>query len=331
MRFKPKFLPTLFTIPALLVLLGLGTWQMQRLYWKLERMEVINQRVAMSPIDLPEVVEDVEALQYRRVQVSGTLLHDKEIHLFTGPKTMHGEPGYNILTPLQRIDGSVVLIDRGWVPATKKEQEQRPATLIAGGEVLIEGMLHKGEHKGRFTPDNNVDANLWFWIDVPAIEKYVGYPLQGVYIRALRGEGDAPLPVAGEATVEQRNDHLQYAITWYGLAIILLVIYVLYHCKMGVAEEKTIVNKTQAIETVSEVKVEVKAEVKKEEDPVVKTVAKTRKVPVKKAVTKKAPAKKKTAKKPVVKKAVAKKVTTKRSTAKKTVAKQKPKPKKKTT
>ena len=82
MKFKPALIPTLFTIPALIVLLLLGTWQMQRLHWKNDRIEKVNYKSSQEAIDLPFVVSDVDSLEYRRVKVKGEFLHDKEIHLF---------------------------------------------------------------------------------------------------------------------------------------------------------------------------------------------------------------------------------------------------------
>jgi surfeit locus 1 family protein len=230
MKFKPTLIPTLFTIPAVIVLLFLGSWQVQRLQWKNNLLATINEKLAIPMLDFPSKVENFSDVEYRKVRVKGEFLHDKEVYLFVGAKEFKGKLGYDILTPLKRADGSVVLVDRGWVPYENRLPETRPETLTKG-EVEVEGMVHKGETQKRFTPANEVDKNLWFWIDIPAIEKYTGTDLQNMYIRALKKDESNMLPIAGDAVIRQRNDHLQYAITWYALAFILVVIYGIYHVK----------------------------------------------------------------------------------------------------
>jgi surfeit locus 1 family protein len=225
-----KHIPILFTIPAFIVLLALGSWQLVRLEWKTNLTKAMNERVAMEAIDLPAKVDNFDDMQYRKVRVKGEFLNDKEIHLFVGEREFKGGMGYDLLTPLRREDGSVVLVDRGWIPYEKKEREKRPETLT-NGVVEVEGMLHKGEVRRGFTPDNEVDKNLWFWVDMPAIEKYTGLQLQNLYIRQLKKDDSKVLPIAGDAVIKLRNDHLQYAITWYSLAIILVVIYFIWKRK----------------------------------------------------------------------------------------------------
>lgn len=228
MKTKLPIFATLFTILAFLTLVSLGSWQVKRLLWKNNLIAEITERAGLPPIFLPDSPIDIENMQYRKIKLEGHFLNDKEVHLFTGANRMKGDPGYNIITPLEMADGRVVLVDRGWVPAKKKEQEKRQETIINRGVSLV-GMLHKGEHKGLFTPDNDIAKNLWFWLDIPAISGFTGKTLDNVYVRALAEDGEVDdLPIAGKAEVQFRNDHLQYAITWYSLAIILLVIYLVY-------------------------------------------------------------------------------------------------------
>lgn len=227
MKFKPKPIPTVITIAGLILLLSLGTWQMNRLEWKRSIIKEINENSALPPIDLTSGAGDIEKYKYRRIKVRGEFLHDKEIHLFMGPKAERGRPGYDILTPLKTDEGEYVLIDRGWVNSDIKSPDNRPETLVKG-PVEIEGVIHMGESPGRFTPENDVAKNLWFWIDLDKIENYAGINLQNFYVRALKKDKKNVYPIASDEFIKVRNDHLQYAITWYSLAIILLVIYFLY-------------------------------------------------------------------------------------------------------
>ncbi len=230
MQFKPKLLPTLFTIPAIIILLCLGTWQMQRLHWKKEIISLMNEKSSAQAGDLPADTANIEDLQYRKFLLKGHFLNDKEVHLFVGTRSIRGEAGYDLLTPLKLEDGRVVIVDRGWIPSSKKDIKLRPET-ISDNVVEVEGMLHKGEAKKYFTPENNIKGNLWFWIDLNSIYSFIDEKPEAFYIRALKkGEGNN-LPIAGDAVIKYRNDHLEYAITWYSLAIILFVIYVLYHFK----------------------------------------------------------------------------------------------------
>lgn len=189
-------------------------------------IHTIAVRVAEPVVDLPTDPQlDLSAWQYRRVKLSGVFLQDKETYLYTGPKEVNGTIGYNLLTPFKLEDGTEVLVDRGWVPYQKKSPETRLET-IPDGKVEVIGMIHRGEKPGLFTPKNDPDHHIWFWIDVPRLlgqaadEKTAQY-----YIRLLKQPGVQGLPLAGDETVRYRNDHLQYAITWYGLAVILIIVY----------------------------------------------------------------------------------------------------------
>jgi surfeit locus 1 family protein len=230
MKFKPKPIPTFITAVSLIVLITLGSWQMSRLQWKQSVIKEMNERSSLEAMNLPTVIDNFDELKYRRVKLRGEFLHEKEVHLFVGAMSERGRPGYDILTPFKKEDGTYVLVDRGWVDSDNKAAEKRPETLLKG-VVEIEGMVHKAETKGRFTPDNDVAKNLWFWIDIEAIKSYAGVDLKNLYIRALKKESDNTYPIAGDKIIKIRNDHLQYAITWYSFAIILLVIYFLYHKK----------------------------------------------------------------------------------------------------
>lgn len=226
-----KIVPTIFTICAFITLITLGTWQVQRLKWKLNLISEVEIKTSLPPSPLPEYTKDLEKLQYSKIALQGHFLNDKEIHLFTGQKVFKGDSGYDILTPMQLSDGRFVLVDRGWIPSDIKSAEKRPETII-NGDIKLTGMFHKGEEKGRFIPENDVKNNLWFTIKMDEISAVTGLPLGSFYIRALENPSDTKYPIPGDEKIEYRNDHLQYAITWYSLAIILLVIYFLYMRKL---------------------------------------------------------------------------------------------------
>jgi len=99
-RFRPTLWPTLFTLPALVVLLGLGTWQVDRLYWKRDLIETRVSRSSAPAIQAPDRIDDFAAMAFRKVRVAGVFLHDKEMYL--GARTMRGNVGYQVVTPLRR-------------------------------------------------------------------------------------------------------------------------------------------------------------------------------------------------------------------------------------
>lgn len=212
-----------------LILLGLGTWQVQRLMWKTELIETIERQMALPPAPLPAEVADPEDYRYRRVTVEGVFHHDKEIHLFAHSRA--GEPGFQIITPLERPDGSYVLVNRGWVPEALKEPAKRPQGQVSG-RVTVTGIgrpswqpawLHRW-----IVPDNRPGTNLWFYGDLGAMAAHLGITEYApIFIEADATPNPGGWPQGGQTRIEIRNDHLQYALTWYALAVALVVMFVL--------------------------------------------------------------------------------------------------------
>ena len=227
MRFQPKLWPTLFTIPALITLIGLGSWQMDRLYWKEALIERLQERSTAEAIALPRWIENLEALEFRRVSVTGEFLHEHEFYLFN--RSLKGKPGLNVITLLKRADGNGhVLVNRGWVPFENRDPKTRAKGQIKGG-VIIEGIVRVARGPGMFTPENEPHNNTWFFVDPSSMSASAKLPpLQGYYLLAAN-QSPGGMPVGHQWRIDLRNDHLQYAITWFALAFGLLVIYILYH------------------------------------------------------------------------------------------------------
>lgn len=227
MQPKRSFLvPTLFTIFSFTLLMGLGTWQLMRMHEKDTRIENIQKAMEGKPKSLAAINLKNPKRPYQRVRFTGRFLHEKEVHLFTGPRVPKGKPGYNILTPFERTNGGHVLVDRGWTLVASKSPVNRPDSL-SPAQVTIEGIIMPQEQPGYFTPRNRIEENLWFWLDMTAIRDFTGLKdLPPTYVRQVT-ENPFKSIIAGKAEIQIRNDHLQYAITWYILAIACLVIYVL--------------------------------------------------------------------------------------------------------
>lgn len=230
LRFRPTLWPTLFSVPALIVLVGLCLWQVQRLHWKQDLIADREARVAAEPIALPAEGGDAAALDYRRVRLEGVFRHDKE--LFLGARSMNGNVGYQVLTPFELSGGGAVLVDRGWVPVERKDPASRAEGQLAGPQT-IDGIVRLAAGKVWMQPDNEPDKNMWFFVDLPAMKTASGVDVRtDLYVDAGPAPNPGKYPVGGQTRIELPNDHLQYAITWGLLAAALAVIYVLYHLKL---------------------------------------------------------------------------------------------------
>jgi surfeit locus 1 family protein len=246
MKFRPTLWPTVFTGPAVLLMLGLSIWQVQRLYWKealiAERTSRIGAPAMALPGTDPLAAADLAGLEYRHVQVPGQFANDKEI--FLGARTFEGSAGYHVITPFRLADGRTVLADRGWIPLDRKEALKRSLGEIEG-PTLLDGVIRLQGRQTWFVPDNRPDLDFFFWVDLPAMAKLSGLPETETrfYVEAGPEKNPGGIPIGGQTRIDLPNDHLQYAITWFCLAIALIVIYVLYH--RGLAEKAAAPPKTE--------------------------------------------------------------------------------------
>jgi surfeit locus 1 family protein len=226
-HFRPRLWPTLAALAGIALLLVLGTWQVQRLQWKEELIAEREEALAMPPAPLPAVADDWRAFDFRRVRVLGRFRHDQE-QLF-GFSAHQGQPGHHLLTPLVRPDGAAVLVDRGWIPADKVHAASRREGQIEG-EVEITGIARwRGDEAvSWFRPENRPDQGLWYWYDLAALERATGLELVPVVLEAGPKPNPGGLPVPVPTRTELPNNHLQYAVTWYGLALTLLAVYLAF-------------------------------------------------------------------------------------------------------
>ncbi|MGH6931192.1 MAG: SURF1 family protein [Dongiaceae bacterium] len=237
MRFRPTLWPTLFTVPALIVLVGLGIWQLERLQWKVALIAERTARTTAEPIPLPAAGAALSAaeladLDYRHASATGEFLHDRELLL--AARTMAGAVGYQVVTPLRLPNGGVLLINRGWVPDKFKDAALRAEGQVTG-MVTIDGAIRAPAQQHWLQPDNDPARNVWFWADLPAMAAAagVGDRLVPIFLEAGPAANPGGYPIGGQSHVNLPNDHLQYAITWFSLALALAVIYLVYHRRAG--------------------------------------------------------------------------------------------------
>lgn len=225
--FCPGLAPTLITFPIVVLCLVLGAWQIQRLHWKEALIAQRDAALAAPPVALPRSLAEARALELRRVVDRGVFLNDEEILVHAiAPE---GDAGYDVLTPLREAGGHVVFVNRGFVPVALKDRATRAAGEPAG-MVRVAGRLRlpPQQKPGWFVPDNRPGENEWFWIDLSAIAKADGLSdVAPFYIDADAAPNPGGWPKGGATLPELPNHHLQYAITWFSLAVAALVIYVL--------------------------------------------------------------------------------------------------------
>lgn len=227
-RFRPRLWPTLMTLPAVILMLGFSAWQVERRSWKHELIALRVARMAAAAVALP-AQPDLKRFEYRKVSLRGRFLHAKE--LYVGARSRRSNLGYHVYTPFAANDGTVVLVNRGWIPLARKDPGQRWRGQVAG-EIELVGHLRMGGRKGAFTPDNVPAKNFWFYVDIPAMANHVGIKTARPFYLQAAGKpppGGWPRPVA--ILVDLPDNHLKYAFTWLALAVGLLVIYFLYHTR----------------------------------------------------------------------------------------------------
>jgi surfeit locus 1 family protein len=218
-----------FAIAGFIALIGLGTWQVERLAWKEGLIAAIDQRIHSAPHDLAATEKqfaETGDVDYQPVTVSGSFDHTKERHFLA---THEGQAGFFVYTPLMLADGRAVLVNRGFVPFDRKDPATRAEGQVAGA-VEVTGLARNplAEKPSMLVPDNEPDKNIFYWKDHEAMASSVGLDT-GKLVPFFIDAGPAPnaggLPVGGVTIIELPNNHLQYALTWYGLAAALAAIF----------------------------------------------------------------------------------------------------------
>ncbi|MCJ2070366.1 SURF1 family protein [Methylobacterium sp. J-030] len=221
--------PGLAALIALAILLGLGTWQIERRAWKEDLIARLLRQTKAEPVAPPKAADWVpDRDEFRHVRVSGRFLNDKEtlVHgLAPGETPGRALQGYYVLTPLVRDDGGIVLINRGFVPTELKAQADRRDGLIEG-PTTVTGILRASEARGLFVPEPDPARGEWFNRDIAGIASARGVSDVAPYlIEADAVPGQTSWPRGGQLRIDLPNNHLQYAFTWFGLAGCLIAVF----------------------------------------------------------------------------------------------------------
>jgi surfeit locus 1 family protein len=227
LRAKGLLWPAAMTLLGVAMLIGLGNWQMRRLAWKEGLIAAITERTHAEPIPLAEAERRSGDIEYMRVKVKGQLLNDRELDFYAFDE--QAGPGWHIVVPLQLADGSIVFVNRGFVPDELKDAAKRKEGQPAG-EVEIVGLARKPEIPGAFTPANDATKNVWYWRDLPAMAAAALAPdkprvVPFVIDAELEPRMPGGWPKGGVTRLELPNRHLEYALTWYGLAAALVSVF----------------------------------------------------------------------------------------------------------
>jgi surfeit locus 1 family protein len=223
----PRRWPVLFTSGlGLAILLSLGTWQVFRLQEKTAQIAAIDARIAAAPTPLAEALARAangENLEYTKVQMQGAFLAVPDLRKLG---TFNGGPGYELIAPLLTDDATLVLVDRGAIPAEQRDPKYRMAPRETATHTGILRLHNKGQ--GLFDPDNSPETNQWYWWDIPAMLAAVDVPanakVSNLIVQLLPEQTEQAPPFPAALKSELRNNHLGYAITWYGLAAALVAV-----------------------------------------------------------------------------------------------------------
>ncbi len=208
------------------VLLALGSWQVQRLHWKEALIASIAERTTSAPAPLAEIEQhfiDTSDVEYWPVTVPGRFEHDKERHFLA---THEGQSGFFVYTPLRLADGRALLVNRGFVPYDLKDAEKRPDGQVPGLATITGLARNPLEGKpSAILPDNDPAKNIFYWKDRDAMAQSAGLDtgaaLLPFFVDAGPGAAPGGWPVGGVTIIDLPNNHLQYAVTWFGLAAAL--------------------------------------------------------------------------------------------------------------
>jgi surfeit locus 1 family protein len=209
--------PALTSAIMFALLIGLGVWQVRRLHWKLGVLAAIERAESAPPSRLP-----ANPTPFEKVEVRGRMLDDKRA--FYGSEVREtaagSQLGAQLIMPLERASGPPVLVDRGWVP-------DGAAAPVDTGEVQVVGYVRPSEHPSWFTPASDLKAMRFYALDPAAIGAALGLAHVAPFTLVALGPAGKP-PVPAQALPRPPNNHLGYALTWFGLAACLVVVFVTY-------------------------------------------------------------------------------------------------------
>ncbi len=228
-----RILTFVLILSLLFILLSLGTWQKQRLVWKRDLIALHEVRMLQLPIDIPSVSEwktmSKRDDEFRLIEVEGEFLHEQEVYWFTH-RPREGS-GVEVITPFrfEKAKGFgdyVVLVNRGFLPNSKKNPQMREAQQIKG-KVRLKARIHFPAERHYFDPPDDIENRLWFVRDLSSMANYMGLSVAPFFINVESGENRSGIAFGKHQKNYLTNRHFEYMVTWYSLAVVLFVIFII--------------------------------------------------------------------------------------------------------
>ena len=208
LKIKKTF--TLVSIIISLICFSLSIWQVKRLEWKKNLISNIEKAYNSDSININVLSGDLRNFKFKNVYLEGTFINEKS--MFLG----------HLITPFLLKDGRYILTNRGWLKEIIKIREPNK-------EYLIKGILKESDIKNIFTPKNNMEKNLWFYISTDEMSKFAGLRLvDNIFVDLIGSNPNHKLTIINSSTPKIVNNHLQYAITWAILGLLFLVMNYIY-------------------------------------------------------------------------------------------------------
>ena len=196
----------------------LGTWQLHRLQWKQDLINQIDKGLKSPPIKYSRNIKK----NYQRVQLTGNFNFSSQIFLYS--LNEKGKPGFDVITPFVTTNKENVLVNRGWI---KKNLKNNLPSISKPNNIT--GMLRTANRKNLFTPENDLQENVWFYLNLNDVEKFTGTKFSK-YIVYLEDK-NINIPKPKKITIDLPNNHLKYAITWYAISISIIFYYLYFRQK----------------------------------------------------------------------------------------------------
>ena len=215
MNNKKLFLSLIYSSMALLILVSLGTWQLERLRWKTDILSSMKESLSLPPLKITsQVIDNIDQYSFRRIQLTGNYLYKDNITIYS--KVFNKKVGKHLIVPLETKYG-IILVNRGFIPSDFNIENN-----IKSGEISINGIVKFQQKINYFTPNNNVIKNEWYYININEVSNFLSLPLLNFYI-VEENNIEEKYPVGSQYNINIPNDHLQYAITWFSLALALCI------------------------------------------------------------------------------------------------------------
>ena len=220
MLLKIKKTFTLISIIISLICFSLSVWQVKRLKWKEDLISNIEKAYNTDSININKLTGDLKNFKFKNVYLEGIFINEKS--MFLGPRVNKDQVGYHLISPFLLKDGRYILTNRGWLKEIIKIKEQKK-------EYLIKGILKESDIKNVFTPKNNMEKNLWFYISTKQMSEFSEIKLvDNIFVDLIESNPSDKLTIINSSIPKIVNNHLQYAITWAILGLLFLVMNYIY-------------------------------------------------------------------------------------------------------